>query len=134
MAVRPDYAKALNNRGNTLKDQGRLEEAVTSYRRALVVKPDYADADSNLLFAQHYMDRISNADLLAEARRYGETFVGKEIPKTFLNDRKLTRRLRIGYVSGDFHSHPVGFFSARVLAAHDRPAVEVFSYSDHSQI
>ena len=134
LAVRPDYAKALNNRGNALKDQGRLEEAVTSYQRALAVKPDYADAHSNLIFAQHYMDRISNAELLAEARRYGEAFTGKEIPKAFLNDRKSARRLRIGYVSGDFHSHPVGFFSARVVEAHTRVAVEVFCYSNDTKI
>jgi protein O-GlcNAc transferase len=134
LSVRPDYAKALNNRGNTLKDQGRLEEGVASYQRALAVKPDYADAHSNLLFAQQYMDRYSEADLLAEARRYGEAAVGKEIPKAFLNDRKSTRRLRIGYVSGDFHSHPVGFFSARVLEAHNSVALEVFCYSNHTKI
>lgn len=133
LAVKPDYAKALNNRANTLKDQGRLEEAVASYQRALVVKPDYADAHSNLLFAQQYMDQYSEADLLAEARRY-EAFVGKEIPKAFLNDRKSGRRLRIGYVSGDFHSHPVGFFSARVLEGHNRVAVEVFCYSNNTKI
>lgn len=130
LAVRPDYAKALNNRGNALKDQGRLEEAVASYQRALVAKPDYADAHSNLIFAQHYMDRISNAELLAEARRYAERCVAKEISKTFLNDRKATRRVRIGYVSGNFRLHPVGFFLASVLEAHDRAAVEVFCYTN----
>ena len=134
LAVKPGYAKALNNRGNALKDQGRLEAGAASYRRALAVKPDYADAHSNLLFAQQYMDRYSEADLLAEARRYGEAFVGKEILKTFGNDRKSTRRLRIGYVSGDFHSHPVGFFSARVVEAHNRVAVEVFCYSNDTKI
>jgi len=134
LAVRPYYAKALNNRGNALKDQGRLEEGVASYQQALVVKPDYADAHSNLLFAQQYMHKYSEADLLAEARRYGEVFVENEIPKAFLNERKTPRRLRIGYVSGDFHSHPVGFFSARVLEAHNPVAVEVVCYSNHSKI
>jgi protein O-GlcNAc transferase len=133
-AIRPDYAKALNNRGNALKDQGRLEEAVTSYRQALIVKPDYADAHSNLLFAMHYMDGVSNADLLAEARRYGERCAVKEIPKTFLNDRSPTRRLRIGYVSGDFHSHPIGFFSSQVLETHSRSAFEIFCYSNNPKI
>ena len=134
LAVRPDYTKALNNRGNTLKDQGRLEEAVASYQRALVVNPDYADAHSNLLFALHYMDRVSNEELLAEARRYGETSVRKEIPKTHIHDRKPNRRLRIGYVSGNFRLHPVGFFLASVLEAHNRDAVEVFCYSNGPKI
>jgi protein O-GlcNAc transferase len=117
-----------------LKDQGRLEEAVASYQRALAVKPDYADAHSNLLFAQHYMDHVSNAELLAEARRYGETFVRKGMTKTHLSDRKPNRRLRIGYVSGNFRLHPVGFFLANVLEAHNRDAVEVLCYSNGPKI
>ena len=32
-----------------LKDQGKLDEAVACYRRALELKPDYAEAHSNLL-------------------------------------------------------------------------------------
>ena len=134
LAIKPYYAKALNNRGNVLKDQGRLEEAVVSYQRALAVKSDYADVHSNLLFTMHYLDRISNAELLAEARRYGEAFVGKRAPRNFLNDRTPERRLRIGYVSGNFRSHPVGFFLAGVVESHNRAAVEVFCYTNGTKI
>ncbi len=134
LAVRPDYGKALNNRGNALKDQGRLDEAVTSYRKALAAKPDYAEVHSNLLFAQQYMDRYSNADLLNSALQFGESIEPGESSNVFLNDRSPNRRLRIGYLSGDFRSHPVGFFSARALEAHNRAVVEVYCYTDNSKI
>ena len=39
------------------------------------------------------------------------------------------RRLRVGYVSGDLHLHPVSFFLIPVLEHHDRSQVEVFCYS-----
>jgi predicted O-linked N-acetylglucosamine transferase (SPINDLY family) len=39
------------------------------------------------------------------------------------------RRLRIGYVSGDFRNHAVANFLLPVLEAHDRAAVEVLAYS-----
>jgi predicted O-linked N-acetylglucosamine transferase (SPINDLY family) len=39
-----------NNLGNTLKDQSLLSEAEASYRQALQVKPDYAEAHYNLGF------------------------------------------------------------------------------------
>ena len=45
--MRPDYAEALNNRGNTLHELKRFEEALASYDRALDVRPDYAEALSN---------------------------------------------------------------------------------------
>jgi ubiquinone/menaquinone biosynthesis C-methylase UbiE len=34
--------------GNASKDQGKLEEAIEAYNRALAIKPDYADAYNNM--------------------------------------------------------------------------------------
>ena len=44
LAVRPDYAEALSNRGTTLHELKRFPEALASYDRALAVRPDYAEA------------------------------------------------------------------------------------------
>ena len=38
--MRPDYAEALSNRGITLRELKRFEEALASYDRALTVRPD----------------------------------------------------------------------------------------------
>jgi predicted O-linked N-acetylglucosamine transferase (SPINDLY family) len=42
--------------------------------------------------------------------------------------------LRIGYVSGDFQQHPVGFLLARVLEAHDRAGFEIFCYANSANV
>ena len=47
-ALKPDYAEAHSNLGTTLKELGRLDEAVASYNQAIALKPDYAEAHSNL--------------------------------------------------------------------------------------
>jgi len=47
LAVKVDYAEAFNNRGVALQEQKRLDEALTSYDQAIVLKPDYADAHWN---------------------------------------------------------------------------------------
>ena len=47
ISLRPDYAEAHSNRGNVLKDLGRLDEAMASYDRAIRLKPDYAEAHSS---------------------------------------------------------------------------------------
>jgi predicted O-linked N-acetylglucosamine transferase (SPINDLY family) len=133
LALKPVFAEAHNNLGNVFKEQGRLEEAIQSYERALAVKPDFSEAHSNLLMSQHYLGRFSPGELLASAQRFGARFEGAAPQRIFANDRAPSRRLRIGYVSGDFRLHPGGFLLARVLESHDRGQVETFCYANQAR-
>ena len=47
--MKPDYAEAHNNLGNTLKELGRLDEAEASYTQAIALKPELAEARHNLV-------------------------------------------------------------------------------------
>ncbi|WP_375513823.1 tetratricopeptide repeat protein [uncultured Nostoc sp.] len=44
LEIKPDYHEAWYNRGNALKNLGRLEKAIASYDQALKIKPDDHDA------------------------------------------------------------------------------------------
>ena len=142
--VKPDFADAHGNLGTVLYEQGRLEEASAAYLAALRLKstglrggewrPESATALSNLLMTLHYDARTSNPQLIDAARRYGELFRDLPAPAAFSNDRTESRRLRVGYVSGDFRQHAVGFFLARVLEAHDKSGFEVFGYSNNAKV
>ena len=46
--LKPDFAEAYNNLGNTLNSQGKREEAVICYLRATELKLDFAEAYNNL--------------------------------------------------------------------------------------
>jgi DNA-binding winged helix-turn-helix (wHTH) protein len=45
---RPWIARLYNNRGAQLQKQGRIQEAIQDYRRALSLRSDYAEAHYNL--------------------------------------------------------------------------------------
>jgi len=47
IALRPRFAGAHSNLGNLLKEQHRLQEALTEYDAALHADPQFADAWSN---------------------------------------------------------------------------------------
>ena len=47
LAVQPDFAETLNNRGAILHGLKRFDEALASFDRALAVQPDYAEASYN---------------------------------------------------------------------------------------
>jgi tetratricopeptide (TPR) repeat protein len=61
LAVRPDHAEVLSNRGNILKEMKRLDEALASYDRALTVRPDHAEALSNRGVTLHELKRLEEA-------------------------------------------------------------------------
>jgi hypothetical protein len=47
ITLRSEYAEAYGNRGITLQELNRLDEALDSYNRALALRPDYAEAHYN---------------------------------------------------------------------------------------
>lgn len=128
LALRPDFPEAHYNLGNVLKDVGLVEEAVRSYRTALTLLPDYAQAHSNLLCALNYVPGLLQADIYAEHREYAKRHCPAAAPRRHRNSPDPARKLRVGYVSGDFRKHPVAHFIEPVIARHHRDRVEVFCY------
>ena len=128
IALAPDSAESHNNLGNALKDQGALEEAVAVYRRAIALKPDFRSAHSNLLFTLNYMARVTPSQALEEARHYGRLASAAATPFTRWECPPTPERLRVGLVSGDLRSHPVGHFLESVVAALDPGRVELLAY------
>ena len=59
-ALLPGDAELASNLGNLLSDQGRAEEAVGCYARALTLNVDFADAHSNLGLALTRLGRLDD--------------------------------------------------------------------------
>jgi predicted O-linked N-acetylglucosamine transferase (SPINDLY family) len=130
--LRPDFAEAYNNHGNVLRDTGQLDEAIAALREAIRLGPEKVGAHSSLLVTLHYDPTQSAEAIYEEHRRWNEVHAEplRKFIEPHLNGREAGRRLRIGYVSGDFCRHPVGLFMVPLLANHDARNVEVFCYSD----
>jgi predicted O-linked N-acetylglucosamine transferase (SPINDLY family) len=134
LTIRPDYAEAHFNLGNVLRDQGAVGEALARYRTALSIRPDYADAYTNMLFLHAYHGSLDPQDYLALARGWEQACVPERerqaARERMFQPTPLTgRRLRLGYVSGDFRTHAVSYFVEQLFAHHDRTRIELFAYS-----
>ena len=75
--MRPDFAEALNNRGNTLQALMRFEDALASYEQALAVQSNYAEALNNrgntLQALKRFEDALASYDqALAVRPKYAE--------------------------------------------------------------
>ncbi len=61
LALQPDSAEALNNRGSLLQALKRTTEALDSFDRALRIRPDYAEALNNRGTALRQLKRFDEA-------------------------------------------------------------------------
>jgi predicted O-linked N-acetylglucosamine transferase (SPINDLY family) len=111
--------------------QGRMDEAIRSYQEALKTAPKDNSIHSPYLFALHYQDPVDFSELYRQHKQWGKLQKAAN-PRTRVHDKTPRRRLRIGYVSPDFHTHSVGYFIETILASHDKDSFEIFCYSDVS--
>ena len=61
VALQPNHADALSNRGNLLKELRRFDEALASFNRALDIKPTHTAALNNRGVTLHVMQRFDEA-------------------------------------------------------------------------
>jgi protein O-GlcNAc transferase len=159
LAYKPDFPEAFYNLGNACRELGDLAEAIAAYRNALRVRPDYADAFSQLLYHraqacdwENYeadQERLigmtragirvppfylfatpaSASDQLICAERWIEPI---RPPAEAVFDHRTSageERIRLGYLSGDFHQHATAQLMAELFECHDRHRFEVIAYS-----
>jgi protein O-GlcNAc transferase len=128
----PDNVQARANLGGALQQSGQLELAIESYRHVLQASPEYLYAHHGLLFALTYLPGFAPAEYLAQARRYGAAVSSRANPfSQWLcpEPGAAARPLRVGFVSGDLRSHPVGLFLENILANVDPARLALVAYA-----
>lgn len=131
--IRPEFAEAWSNRASTLGLICRIRPALASFREAIRLSPDDLIAHSSFLFHQNYLESLSPAYALSEAKLYGKKVSEKSIPKfTKWIVASTPKKLRIGFVSGDLSNHPVGYFLEGLLENIDSSKFELYSFPTRS--
>ena len=84
LAIRPNFSQALNNRGAALREIGRMEEAMASFRHAAELDSQFADAFYNLGTSLYLMNQTEQAiDALQRAVELEPTMAeGQKEPRT----------------------------------------------------
>lgn len=128
IALEPDFAPAHNNLGMALQEQGEFDGAEASFRRAIALKPDYIDPHNNLCMLIGSM-RFTAASYKLCAENFSRA-VHATVKSRFKewSFNRNSENLRIGFVSGDLMSHPVGYFLEALLAELQSSSIELFAY------
>jgi predicted O-linked N-acetylglucosamine transferase (SPINDLY family) len=159
LAVNPHLAEALLNRAASLFRLRRYQEAARDYENLLALEPDFPYARGNLLFSRlHSCDWRGFAEQqaaikagLAAGERVIAPFDSKVLDlsaeeelscaKLWVADQYKTtarlalggpqthRRIRLAYVSADFHAHALATLMVGVFEKHDRTRFETIAIS-----
>ena len=133
--LEPQSAAILNNLGNALKEAGDMRAATAVYDEALACAPDFLLACQAKLFCMHYLPDATPEALFAVARDFNTRYCAPLAAAAvrLSNVPQPERPLSIGYVSGDFRRHPVGYFIEPAIEHHDRSQFRITCYSTVGQ-
>jgi len=124
--------QALTNLGAALQASGDNGGAIDCFRQALDMHPDCHLAERNLLIAMLNQPDLTGAERFAAYQRPGARHRKPAASRVRFGNRKRSeeRRLKIGYVSSDFHDHPVGRNLLPLILNHDPAEFEIFLYAE----
>lgn len=130
LAINPLHVNALLNLGSWFSDQARSPEALAQYRKALAVNPKSATAYVNSLWVLVHSSESTSLDVLNMAREFDRNLCLPHLRhNTFAGrDRRPERRLRIGWLTSDFRTHPVAAFVLPFLDKFDAGQIENVVY------
>ncbi len=155
LALQPAFAEALYVRGNILRDLGRMAEALVSHEQALAANPAHPhalngmaqaalnlcdwtrtaalvprlkeDIEAGRALIQPFV-LLGYSDDAALQRRCAENYVRRTVPRQApLSDgrRYGHDKIRLAYLSADFHQHPTAQLMAELFETHDRNRFEI---------
>lgn len=124
--------------GACLIQTSRHDDAIDALKKAKALDPSSAIAASNYLLAIQYSKNISMAEKFSVAQEFSKSFEA-ELEDEWGNyhqcaDALVSRKLRVGYVSGDFRAHSLAFFFEPIIKNHDKSKFEIFSYYSYPTI
>ncbi|QDC44351.1 O-linked N-acetylglucosamine transferase family protein [Methylophilus medardicus] len=129
LQIKPDFMAGYINLANVYLDMGQVDTAIALLKKGLEIEPNHMMALRNLLFANSYSNTLPVSESLHYARRLGEAMMAGVTPF----DRWLVhadeQRLRVGLVSADLRTHPVGYFLQQWLQSFDASRLEIYGYS-----
>jgi predicted O-linked N-acetylglucosamine transferase (SPINDLY family) len=154
LAAQPGHAEAIYTRANILRDLGRMAEALAAYEQVLAAQPAHLHALNGAAQAAlalcdwrkvdtltpRLKENAANGPALIQPfvllgysddpalqRRCAETYVRRTVmPRPALASGRYTHdRIRLAYLSADFHQHPTAQLMVELFERHDRARFEV---------
>lgn len=131
LALEPHNAALQGATAATLIKLGRVTEGIAGLKALIESGVDCCQDHSALLWYLHYLPDQDRQAVKEAHRSWGTRYAPATLTRhTHDRDRRVDRRLRVGYVSADFRRHSVAYNFEPFLAGRDSEATEVYGYAN----
>jgi len=110
--------------------RGYIDAAIDELGIASRLQPEYLPAQNSYIMALHNSDRVTAEEIATTIREWGGRFAAQHPEEPQPERADSSRRLRVGFVSGDFRTHSVAHFFEPIASERDRSSFEYFFYSN----
>lgn len=130
----PNLAGARINYALCLQELGMYEESEKNYLQAFKDAPTEFESLSNYLMALHYNPQRSKEEIFEAHKLWDQHFAPKERPpRPIPFDTSTDKKLRVGFISGGFRAHPVGWMITKALENLPKNKFEIYCYTTHNK-
>jgi len=132
LALDPAFLPARCALADIAAAEGDTDTGARIYDELIALPELTLAALGNFLLLSNRLPELDPAALAQRHRRWvAERYAMHPVGDWFTSPEP-SRRLRIGYVSGDLRRHSVAYFLEPVLACHDRDRFEIVAYSTNA--
>ncbi len=121
MAVHGNFAKFL-------KQLCRVEDSLLHYRKAFALGLQETDFFGERAFAMTNSTTVTPEEVFAAHVQFGQAMERGAQPLPGVQAKDPHKRIRLGFVSGDFRRHSVAYFLLPLLESLDRSGFEVLLF------
>lgn len=129
--INPTNSAVFLNLGKCQNSIRKFNDALNSFKKAIDLDRNNYTAISNYLLSINYADSLENNFIFQEHTKFGNNFSFNlfNSPK---NTKLFTKKLKIGFISGDFKKHAVMEFFIPIIKNFDRSQFDFFCFSNSS--
>lgn len=107
----------------------KFDEALISFKKAIDLDRNNYTAISNYLLSINYLDKLDKNLIFQEHLKFGNNF-SFNLFNSPVETKSYKKKIRIGFVSGDFRRHAVMQFFTPIIKNFNRNQYEFFCFSN----
>jgi len=131
-----NYFASYNNLGTLYQEIGKFDLAILNFKSVIKINPNFSGAYQNYLFCLNF-SKYFDLNLYFElVQKFKQSLSKIDLNKIsqFPKIKKTDKKIRIGFISGDYGNHPVSHYLLNTINHISDKKFELIAYSNSNRM